>query len=55
MRYRLNTDDAQWVENVDDDAGATHYVFGRLQQRTLAMTLRAELHAVAQPVVPELH
>ena len=40
LRYRRNTDDAQWVENVDDDDGATHYVFGRLQQRTVAMTVR---------------
>ena len=40
LRFRRNTDDAQWVENVDDDAGATHYVFGRLQQRTVAMTFR---------------
>jgi hypothetical protein len=40
FRFRRNTDDAQWVENVDDDAGATHYVFGRLQQRTASMTFR---------------
>ena len=40
LRLRRNTDDAQWVENIDDDAGVTHYVFGRLQQRTVAMTFR---------------
>jgi hypothetical protein len=41
FRVVRNNDDAQWVENVTDDAGATHYVFGRLEQRTVAMTLRA--------------
>ncbi|MBL8139378.1 MAG: carbohydrate binding family 9 domain-containing protein [Acidobacteria bacterium] len=41
LRFNRNDDDAQWVENVDDDTGATHYVFGRLEQRTVAMTLRA--------------
>ena len=41
IRFRRNNDDSQWVENVDDIEGGTHYVFGRLHQRTLAMTLRA--------------
>ena len=41
VRFNRNDDDAQWVENVDDAAGVTHYVFGRLEQRTVAMTLRA--------------
>jgi hypothetical protein len=41
LRLTKNNDDAQWVENVTDDAGATHYVFGRLEQRTVAMTFRA--------------
>lgn len=40
FRYRRNDDNRQWVENVTDEAGATHYVFGRLTQRTVAMTLR---------------
>jgi hypothetical protein len=39
FRYNINNDDAQWVENVDAD-GATHYVFGRLKQRTSAFTFR---------------
>lgn len=43
VRFVVNNDDAQWVENVvdTDAAAATHYVFGRLEQRTLSMTLRA--------------
>ena len=43
VRYVVNNDDAQWVENVvdTDAAAATHYVFGRLEQRTVSMTLRA--------------
>jgi hypothetical protein len=41
FRFSRNTNDAQWVENVEDDAGALHYVVGRLQQRTVAMTFRA--------------
>jgi Domain of unknown function (DUF5916) len=39
FRYNINNDDAQWVENVDAD-GVTHYVFGRLKQRTAAFTFR---------------
>lgn len=41
VRLNRNSDDAQWVENVTDEAGRTHYVFGRLEQRTVGMTLRA--------------
>lgn len=41
LRFNRNDDDAQWVENVEDASGRTHYVFGRLEQRTVAMTLRA--------------
>lgn len=41
VRVNRNDDDAQWVENVEDTDGTTHYVFGRLEQRTVAMTLRA--------------
>ncbi len=40
FRYDTNQDDAQWVENVTDEAGATRYVFGRIDQKTVAMTLR---------------
>lgn len=39
FRYNINNDDAQWVANVDQDGG-THYVFGRLKQRTAALTFR---------------
>jgi hypothetical protein len=39
FRYNINNDDAQWVANEDQD-GATHYVFGRLKQRTSAFTFR---------------
>jgi hypothetical protein len=39
FRYNINNDDAQWVENVETDT-ATHYVFGRLTQRTSAFTFR---------------
>lgn len=57
--YRINHDDAQWVENVTDDAGATHYVFGRINQKTLGMTYRFDytltpnlsLQVYAQPFV----
>jgi Domain of unknown function (DUF5916)/Carbohydrate family 9 binding domain-like len=41
LRFNLNNDDAQWIENESDAAGVTRYVFGRLQQRTVAMTFRA--------------
>ncbi|HUU33020.1 MAG TPA: DUF5916 domain-containing protein, partial [Vicinamibacterales bacterium] len=41
VRLNRNSDDAQWVENVTDDEGQPHYLFGRLEQRTVAMTLRA--------------
>jgi hypothetical protein len=39
FRYNINNDDAQWVANEDRDE-ATHYVFGRLKQRTSAFTFR---------------
>jgi Domain of unknown function (DUF5916)/Carbohydrate family 9 binding domain-like len=43
VRFTRNNDDAQWVENVTDTdlAARTHNVFGRLEQRTLGMTFRA--------------
>ncbi len=53
VRFNRNDDDAQWVENVDE-SGATHYVFGRLEQRTVAMTLRANYTMSPDAVVPEL-
>jgi len=39
LRYDINNDDAQWVTNETNDSG-THYVFGRIEQKTVAMTLR---------------
>lgn len=39
IRYELNHDDAQWVTNQNRD-GRTRYVFGRIEQQTVAMTLR---------------
>jgi hypothetical protein len=40
FRYEINRDDAQWVNNVTDTSGATQYVFGRIDQKTVAMTIR---------------
>ena len=59
VRVSRNNDDAQWVENVTEGASPTHYVFGRLEQRTVGMTLRANytmspslsLQAYAEPFV----
>jgi hypothetical protein len=36
-----NKNDAQWIENLEDDPADAHYVFGRLKQTTVAITLRA--------------
>jgi hypothetical protein len=41
FRISRNNDDAQWIRNVTDDDSVDHYVFGRLLQRTVAMTFRA--------------
>ena len=41
VRFFRNNDDAQWVENVTDASAVTHNVFGRLKQRTLGTTFRA--------------
>jgi hypothetical protein len=48
FRYSMNNDDAQWVENVDA-GGRTHYVFGRLKQRTASFNFR-----VNYTLTPEL-
>ncbi|MCC7126786.1 MAG: hypothetical protein IT178_18190 [Acidobacteria bacterium] len=40
LRWFTNNDDAQWVENVTDDDDVTHNVFGRIEQKTVSMTLR---------------
>lgn len=40
VRFNRQTNDAQWVENVDGDDGRTHYTFAHLAQRTVSMTTR---------------
>jgi hypothetical protein len=40
LRWDTNNDDAQWVENETGDDGVTRNVFGRIEQKTVAMTLR---------------
>jgi hypothetical protein len=40
LRYFINHDDSQWVENEDLDAGGQRYVFGRIDQKTVAITTR---------------
>ena len=39
-RWFSNKDDNQWIENLDEDGPAPHYVFGRLKQTTVATTFR---------------
>jgi hypothetical protein len=48
FRYNINNDDAQWVTN-ETENDETRYVFGRLQQRTSAFTIR-----VNYTLTPEL-
>ncbi len=36
LRWNLNRDDSQWIENTEDG----HYVFGHLEQTTIALTSR---------------
>jgi len=38
LRFSKNTFGAQWVDNLTE--GGTHYVFGELDQQTVAMTMR---------------
>jgi hypothetical protein len=53
------TDPLQYIDQVDDDAGMRHYVFGRIHQTTAAMTARINwtlsprlsLQGYAQPFV----
>ena len=54
FRYDINHDDAQWVTNEDDADGTTHYVFGRIEQTTVAFTLALQLHDDAEPVAADL-
>jgi hypothetical protein len=57
IRYRTNTTDSQWVEQITDTAD--HYVFGHLDQTTVSLTARVNytmtpnlsLQLYAQPFV----
>ena len=58
--FRRNTDDRQWIENFGDPASdTTHYTVARLEQRTVALTGRADftmtpaltLQVYAQPFI----
>jgi hypothetical protein len=40
LRYFINQDDSQWVENEDLDTGSQRYVFGRIDQKTMSFTTR---------------
>jgi hypothetical protein len=40
LRYSINHDDSQWVENLDPGDGVTRYVFGRIDQKTVSITTR---------------
>ena len=59
LRYSINHDDSQWVENVEDGNGPTHYVFGRIDQKTVSfntrfsytMTPNVSLQVYAEPFV----
>jgi len=59
VRYSINKDDSQWVENEELDNGATRYVFGRINQRTMSfntrfnytMTPNLSLQVYAEPFV----
>lgn len=59
FRYDVNHDDAQWVENVEEVSGTTRYVFGRIDQTTVAintrfnytMTPNLSLQVYAEPFV----
>jgi hypothetical protein len=59
LRYFINHDDAQWVENEDLDNGSRRYVFGRIDQKTMSfntrfnytMTPNLSLQVYAEPFV----
>lgn len=40
VRYSVNRDDSQWVQNTTLASGATRYVFGRIDQQTLSINTR---------------
>jgi hypothetical protein len=57
------TDPMQYIDQIDDSAGAPHYVFGRIRQTTAAMTMRVNwtfsprlsFQGYAQPFVAAGH
>ena len=59
FRYDINHDDAQWVTNDEDASGTTRFVFGRIDQTTVAinarfnytMTPNLSLQVYAEPFV----
>jgi hypothetical protein len=59
LRYFINNDDSQWVENQALANGAQRYVFGRIKQRTMSfntrfnytMTPALSLQVYAEPFV----
>ncbi len=59
LRYYINKDDSQWVENEDLDDGSQRYVFGRIDQKTVSfptrfnytMTPNLSLQVYAEPFV----
>ena len=40
IEFGRNLSQTQWIENLDHDAG-THYVFGRIDQTTIGISIRA--------------
>lgn len=40
VRYSVNRDDSQWVQNTALPGGATRYVFGRIDQKTVSINTR---------------
>jgi hypothetical protein len=40
LRYSINHDDSQWVENTSLENGTTRYVFGRIDQTTVSINTR---------------
>ena len=59
LRYFINHDDSQWVENEDLEDGSQRYVFGRIDQKTMSfntrfnytMTPNLSLQVYAEPFV----
>lgn len=45
MSFSRNVDNTQWLGNFTDSAGAVHYAFAHLAQRTVAVTVRASYAA----------